>query len=247
VITYLRIILLVFLFGGCSQKKLSQRQQAYTSETLTIQPVSDHVYQHTSYLQSETYGKVPCNGMIVFHKNEAIIFDTAADTIVSGELIRWVEKELKCTIKAVIPTHFHIDCLGGLEAFHRRKIPSYANNTTIQLATANQSPVPANGFDKRLELTVGGRKVVAEFVGEGHTRDNIIGYFPDENIMFGGCLIKEVGAAKGNLADATIQDWPATVALLKQKYAATKMVIPGHGKPGGTELFNYTIQLFEQK
>ncbi|QHT65800.1 subclass B1 metallo-beta-lactamase [Rhodocytophaga rosea] len=245
--TCLRLILLIVLIGGCSLKKLNQPHKNYKSETLTIQQVSDHVCQHISYLQTESFGNVPCNGMIVFDKNEAIIFDTAPDTTISAELITWVEKELNCKIKAIIPTHFHSDCLGGLEAFHRRQIHSYANNTTIQLATSNHSAVPANGFDKMLELKVGSRKVIAEFIGEGHTKDNIIGYFPDENIMFGGCLIKEVGAGKGNLADATVQDWPSTVTALKQKYAATKLVIPGHGKTGGTELFDYTIQLFQQK
>jgi metallo-beta-lactamase class B len=247
VITYLRLVFLVFLAGGCQMKKLSQHPQPYTSETLTIQPLSEHVYQHTSFLQSETYGKVPCNGMIVYNKNEALIFDTAADTTVSAELIRWVENELNCKIKAVIPTHFHTDCVGGLDAFHRRQIPSYANHATIRLATAAQFPVPMNGFDKTMDFTVGGKKVIADFMGEGHTKDNVVGYFPAEQVMFGGCLIKEVGAGKGNLADATIEAWPTTVRALKAKYPNIKTVIPGHGKTGGTELFDYTIQLFEQK
>jgi metallo-beta-lactamase class B len=115
------------------------------------------------------------------------------------------------------------------------------------MARASNSPIPKNGFDNLLELKVGDKKVFAEFFGEGHTKDNVIGYFPDEKIVFGGCLIKESGAGKGNLEDANINDWPLTVAKLKEKYPDTKIAIPGHGKLGGTELFDYTIQLFEQK
>jgi metallo-beta-lactamase class B len=229
---------------GCTANKIAKNTK---SETLDIQKIGDHVYQHTSVLVSESFGKVPCNGMIVFDKNEAIIFDTPPDTATSVELIDWVENKLKCKIKAIIPTHFHTDCLGGLAAFHRRGIPSYANTVTIQLAKSHHEPLPENGFDTILELKVGSKKVLAEFIGEGHTKDNIIGYFPDEKIMFGGCLIKEVGAGKGNLTDATVAAWAPTVTRLKNKYSDTKITIPGHGKSGGTELFDYTIKLFEQK
>jgi metallo-beta-lactamase class B len=133
-----------------------------------------------------------------------------------------------------------------LEEFHKHGIPSYANNLTIQLARSNNKPLPKNGFDNLLELTIGDKKVYAEFFGEGHTKDNVIGYFPDEKIIFGGCLIKELGAGKGNLEDANTKDWPLTVATLKEKYPDTKIAIPGHGKSGGTELFDYTIKLFDQ-
>jgi metallo-beta-lactamase class B len=75
----------------------------------------------------------------------------------------------------------------------------------------------------------------------------VIGYFPDGNAVFGGCLIKEMNATKGFLGDANLTAWPETVQKLKQKYPNTKIVIPGHGKSGGSELFDYTIQLFRQQ
>lgn len=243
-IKYVNLIILSLLMFGCNPEKITEN---YTSETLVIQKVADHVYQHISFLDAGSFGRVACNGMIVFDKNEAIIFDTPADDSTAAALINWVENKLNCKIKAVIPTHFHRDCLGGLDAFHQHGISSYANNLTIQLAQSSNAPLPRNGFDNLLELQVGNRKVMAEFMGEGHTKDNVIGYFPDEKVVFGGCLIKESGAGKGNLEDANIHDWSLTVAKLKEKYHDTKIVIPGHGKSGGTELFDYTIQLFETK
>jgi len=163
------------------------------------------------------------------------------------ELINWVENELHCKIKAIIPTHFHSDCLGGLEEFHKHGISSYANNETIKLTKSKNLVSPQNGFDNLLELNVGDKKITAEYFGEGHTRDNIIGYFPDEKVMFGGCLIKELGAGKGNLEDANTTAWPATVTKLKEKHPNTSLVIPGHGKSGGTDLLDYTIKLFGQQ
>lgn len=246
-VKYLKLLIIGFLIFGCKPAKITESNKNYQSETLVVEQIADHVLQHISFLETESFGKVSCNGMVVFDKNEAIIFDTPADKQTSLELINWVENTLKCKIKAIIPTHFHADCLGGLDEFHKRNIPSYANNLTIQFAKSNNSAIPENGFDHLLELQAGNKKVIARFMGEGHTRDNIIGYFPDEKIMFGGCLIKESGAGKGNLADANTNDWSLTVAKLKEKYPDTKIIIPGHGKSAGTELFDYTIKLFEQK
>ena len=217
------------------------------TDNLIIEKVKDHVYRHITYFKSETFGKVPCNGMIVFDKNEAIIFDTTVDDSTSTAVIDWVEANLKCKVKAVIATHFHEDCVAGLNAFHKRGIPSYATNKTIASAKNAKFPVPQKGFDGSLKLKVGKQPVIAEFNGEGHTRDNIIGYFPSEKAMFGGCLIKELNATKGNLADANEKDWPATVTKIKSKYPDVEVVMPGHGSLGGTDLLDYTIQLFTAK
>ncbi|GGB76634.1 hypothetical protein GCM10011325_00170 [Dyadobacter sediminis] len=184
--------------------------------------------------------------MIVFDRNEAVIFDTPADDTTSVELIKWVGDSLKCKIVAIIPTHFHADCLGGLNAFHERGIPSYASNLTIKAARLKNYAVPQNGFDEVRTFKAGRKKVLAAFHGEGHTRDNIIGYFPEQKVMFGGCLIKEMDATKGNLEDANVHDWSETVMKLKTKYPDTEVVIPGHGESGSTALLDYTIRLFQQ-
>ena len=220
-------------------------KEVYKSETLLINRISKYVYQHISFLNTKNFGKVPCNGMVVAYKNEAIIFDTPTDNETSCELINWVTKSLKCKITAVIPTHYHVDNLGGLDEFHKQGIPSYAYYKTAQIAKENGLSEPQYGFDKFLELKVSNEKVYIEFFGEGHTVDNTVGYFPLEDIMFGGCLIKEAGAGKGNLEEANAREWSETVRKVRRKYPNVKKVIPGHGKLGGIELLDYTIHLFE--
>jgi len=239
------LLSLAILFCGCKSAKISDK--SFTSKTIVIQKLKDHVYQHITYLNSPTFGRVSCNGMVVFDKGEAVIFDTPIDDSTSAELIGWVRDSLKSKVIAIIPTHFHEDCVGGLAEFHKRGIPSYATNQTIASAKSRNFKVPQNGFDNLKEFQVGSKKVIAEFNGEGHTRDNIIGYFPSEKVMFGGCLIKEINAGKGNLEDANVNAWPATVTKLKSKYPDTQVVIPGHGKLGDTALLDFTIKLFEQK
>jgi metallo-beta-lactamase class B len=242
----IRIFIFCFFSMMAACLPISAQDKSFQSDDLVVEQLSDHVYRHITYLQTQSFGKVACNGMIVFDKNEAIIFDTPVSDTTSATLIDWISKNLNCKVKAVIATHFHEDCVAGLAEFHRRGIPSYATNKTIELDKMRKFQVPQHGFDNLLKMKVGKRLVIAEFNGEGHTRDNVIGYFPSEKAMFGGCLIKEIDASKGNLEDANVKDWPATVTKLKQKYPDTRVVIPGHGKPGDTALLDYTIGLFAQ-
>ncbi|MEZ4810600.1 MAG: subclass B1 metallo-beta-lactamase [Allomuricauda sp.] len=233
---------LLIIFSCKTEKKVGFHE----TETLKIKQLTDHTFQHITYLQTESFGKVACNGLIVADHGEAIIFDTPNTDMESEELIQWVQKELNCTIKGIVATHFHTDCLGGLNAFHNRNIPSYGHAKTIELARSHDHPVPQNSFTDAAELSVGSKKVILDYVGEGHTQDNSVGYFPSERVLFGGCLIKSIGAGKGNLEDANTVEWPETVSKLKVKYPKATTIIPGHGTPGGPDLLDFTIALFKE-
>lgn len=228
-------------------KNLTVRDTVYKSNQLIITKLANHSYVHTSFLYTNSFGKVPCNGMLVINKNEAVVFDTPANDTSTTELINWIEKQAKSNIKAVIPTHYHEDCLGGLKAFHQLNIPSYASKTTMALAREQKYTIPKNAFADQLDLTVGGEKIHIRFFGEGHTKDNVVAYFPADQILFGGCLIKELDANKGWLGDANEKAWSGTVEQIKTTYPSLKIVIPGHGEPGNQLLLDYTIRLFKTK
>lgn len=237
----LYLILFVFVINGCKSNK--PVYQNYESETLKIVQITDNVFQHISYLNTKSYGKYPCNGMIYINGNDAIIFDTPTNNQATSELIGWIGKK---DIKAVVVTHFHIDCLGGLEQFHSNGIKSFATNQTIQIAKEKKEKIlPQNNFDNEKQFQVGNEVVYAKYFGQGHTKDNIVGYIPSEKTLFGGCLIKHLNASKGNLADANTEDWSLTVEKIKSEYSEIKNVIPGHGESGGTELLDYTINQFK--
>jgi metallo-beta-lactamase class B len=178
---------------------------------------------------------------------EAIVFDTPTTDSVSKVLVSWVSDALGCKINAVIPTHFHDDCLGGLKAFHEMQIASFGHAKTVALAKENGFEVPVNSFEDALELKMGNEQVVVRYFGEGHTKDNVVGYFPADKVLFGGCLIKELGASKGYLGDANIAAWPGTVEKVKRGFPQVKFVVPGHGGFGNGSLLDYTIGLFKVK
>lgn len=136
----------ILLFLGAVGCKSQEASNSYESETLSIKQLSENTFQHISYLNIDSFGKVACNGMIVIDNGEALVFDTPADEATSKELLTWIEATLKYTPKAIVVSHFHMDCLGGLGEFHRRQIPSYANHKTIAFAKLANRTLPLNGF-----------------------------------------------------------------------------------------------------
>ncbi|MBL4708410.1 MAG: subclass B1 metallo-beta-lactamase [Flavobacteriales bacterium] len=237
-------VLITFFISNTNAQKTTP-EVVFESAQLKIEQLSKACYLHTSYLETDQYGKVTCNGFLFFHQNEAIVFDTPTNDSASYQLIEWIKTELNCKVKAVVVGHFHDDCLGGLKAFHQSNIASYANQLTIELAQGNNIETPRNVINAEMEFTIGQQKIFSRFFGEGHSRDNIVSYIPSEQALFGGCLIKTLNASKGYLGDANIDEWSNTVRKIQKEYPDLKIVVPGHGKSGGTELLEYTIELFK--
>lgn len=239
------LILITALACRAQKQELTKPREVYRSSSLIVTQITENSFEHTSFLQTNDFGNVPCNGLIVRNGNEAIVFDTPTDDNSSKELIAWINEAIHCRINAIIPTHFHNDCLGGLKAFEEKNIPSYAYFKTIELAEKNNFAVPRNSFRDSLVLKAGTENIIVTFFGEGHTKDNVVGYFPGEQVMFGGCLIKELDAGKGYLGDANVAAWSNTVRKVKKAYPDVKIIIPGHGAYGNKKLLDYTIRLFK--
>ncbi|MCC3215006.1 subclass B1 metallo-beta-lactamase [Chryseobacterium sp. X308] len=236
---------LIMLSCNSQGKNSFKAKKIYESKNLIITQISENSFIHTSFKQTNDFGNVPCNGLIVKDHHETIVFDTPTNDKSSEELIQWINEKLDSRIMAIVPTHFHDDSLGGLMAFHKKNIPSYAYAKTIELAKENNFVIPENSFNDSVILKVGNKDVIAKFFGEGHTKDNAVGYFPGENILFGGCLLKELEAGKGYLGDANVSAWSNTVEKVKKEYPDVKIVVPGHGEYGDGKLLDYTITLFK--
>jgi metallo-beta-lactamase class B len=246
--SFLFVLSAIYL-AGCSTppKQVVFPQELFRSEELVVTQVSENAFIHTSYLQTDDFGKVACNGLVLTGGGYAFVFDTPTDDQSSASLIEWLEDIGNFQLKGVVPTHFHKDCLGGLPVFESRGIPSFASHQTIKFATENDFALPQHGFADSLFFQVGGEIILAKHFGQGHTEDNVVVYFPSEDVLFGGCLIKELGAQKGFLGDANVSAWSQTVETIKQRFPDVKLVVPGHGAFGDVGLLDYTIELFRTR
>lgn len=235
------VLLFLLALTHCTSHKGST---VYSSETLKIIQLSEHSYIHVSYLQTKSLGKVACNGYLLLDAGEALVFDTPSDKESTKELLGWLENTKSQKVTGLVVNHFHVDAIGGITEFHQRGIPSFAHEITRALIHSPERK-PQNTFADTLLLTVGHKNVANHFLGEAHTVDNIVSYVPEEQLIFGGCMIKTLDAGKGNLNDANVSQWSTTVGKVKSAFPKAKTVIPGHGPHGGPELLDYTIALFK--
>jgi metallo-beta-lactamase class B len=240
---------LVLLIVASVSIHAQQSKNEKNDAVLSVVPLTKNVYQHISYLQTQDFGLVDCNGLIYINGNEAIICDTPADEKQSHQLLSWMKTHHpQVKIKAVVVNHFHADCLAGLKVFHDAGTTSYAHQLTPELLRSREEKpeIPQHLISTSIELPVGTEKVIVQYFGEAHTRDNIITWVPSEHVIFGGCVLKAMKAGKGNLADANVKEWSNTVGRIKENFSTAKIVVPGHGKPGGVDLLDFTIKLFEE-
>ena len=223
-------VILLFLFANSSFA-----QEIKVSEDLVLHQLSENCYVHTQKGN---------NGLIYVNNNEAVIISTPDSDRETQNLINWVQNELKATIVAYVIDRWHPDAMQGLDVVQENGIKSYAFELTRKIAKEKGLPVPEIGFNLKKELMVGDEKVVCHFLGEAHTRDGIVVWIPSEKILFGGNEIRSYNGWVGNIGDANLEQWSKTAKKIKQAYGAAKIVVPGHGRFGGSELIDYTIELF---
>jgi len=240
----MKILKFQLLFLLFSLICLGQNQIIEISSNLELRQIRENLYIHVSYENLDPYGLVPANGLIIINNNNAIIVDTPWNDDEAEELINWLAKIMKLGIQAVIVTHWHQDCMGGLRVVHDHGIPSYALELTRRIAEEKKLPLPEITFTDKLILYQNKTEIICHYLGAGHTIDNIVIWLPDYNTLFGGCMVKSAGSKNlGFTGDADLFAWPVTLQNVLKEYSRCEIVIPGHGAPGGTELIQHTISL----
>lgn len=214
--------------------------------TVWVAQIAPDVWLHTSTHPVGAF-IYPANGLILLRNNEALLIDTGWTPEQARLLERWISVEQKAKLHLAVATHFHNDRTGGVEALAAKGVRTVAHPLTTRLAKEHglPTPEPLIGFeegawrlDDRCELF---------FPGAGHTRDNIVAHVRDADILYGGCFLKSATSADlGNLSDAVVGDWRASVEKMRARYGKPKIVVPGHGAIHG-DAIGRTLTLLAAK
>lgn len=222
-----------------------QTERLLVSDDIEVSPISENILLYVSYLELPDYGKVPANSLLVKTDSGFVVIDTPWNNAQAEVLNNWIENEFKMKVVAVIATHFHADCAGGLGYFNNQVIPTYGLQLTKELCLRTKIPNPSHTFSDSLQLNFSGLIIDLYYPGPGHSEDNIVVWIEKEKTLFGGCLIKALSSSgMGNTADADIQKWPSSVKNVQRKYGNVEIVVPGHGAVGGTGLLAHTMKIF---
>jgi metallo-beta-lactamase class B len=213
---------------------------------LKITRLAGDFYIYTTY--SEYKGsRIGANGMYVISSEGAIIIDSPWDTTQFQPLLDSIKVKHNKTAVMCLATHFHEDRTGGLEYYRKLGIKTYTTRKTDVLSKQHGMKRAEFLIDKDTLFTVGQYTFKTIYPGKGHAPDNIVIWFEKEKILYGGCLIKSVeDSSLGNLGDASVNDYAATVKNVQTKCKNPKYVIPGHNDWSDTKSVEHTLTMAEQ-
>nr|QST87831.1 ceftazidime resistance protein [uncultured organism] len=238
------IVCCFFVFSLCSLSQAQDNEKIQLADDVFVEKITDHVWRHVSSKNVPNFGLVPSNGVIAQFGTDILLIDSAWNDAQTKLVLDWIEKELKAKPAVAVITHAHDDRIGGIHEIHRRGIRTLSSALTAELAKQQGIEVPQQTFDETLTLTLGRREVLVRYPGPGHTRDNIVVWLPDQEILVGGCLIKSTQAKNiGNTKDADLAQWPKTIEKIQQEFKQVKIVVPGHDDPSGVEAMTRTLEL----
>lgn len=247
-----KITLIAILITGIFTTKASviDLNSISINDTLTISndivliKITDDTYIHVSYLNTEKWGRIGANGLLLVQNSEACLFDSPWNDAQTETLYQWLLDSAGVKVTCFIPNHWHEDCMGGLAYLQKQSVKSYANQMTLDIAKEKGLPVPDEGFTDSLIMVFGEQTIECYYPGAAHSIDNITIYLPQLKILFAGCPIKCLAATNlGNTSDGDIKAYPETIKWIAKKFTDAKIVIPGHGNYGGPELIKHTLEL----
>lgn len=216
------------------------------SKPVELSAVNNHIWVHTSYQVYNGF-LTPSNGLVVVTTKGLVMIDTCWDNDDTRQLIDLAERKFQQKFILAIVTHGgHADRIGGIDALVERGIKVIGTSRIAEIAKKAGYREPIAKLDNKTDLEIGNIKLQTYFPGEAHTVDNITVWFPNDKILFGGCLVKgENSKNLGNTADANVNEWASTLRNLLKEYPDVKLVIPGHGTPGDKHLIEHTLFLAE--
>lgn len=242
------IFILQILFFGVTSGSALVKSEIYVDKDIQLIHLKDSIFVHVTWHHDNNYGRFPSNGMIIIRNGEALMVDTPIDNDKTERLTMFLRDSMAVELKGLIIGHFHDDCLGGLGYLQTLGVKSIANSRTVAKCRELELPVPSEQFTDSLVFEFNGEPIECQFLGGGHSFDNITVWIPASKILFGGCLVKSANSkGLGNLADEVVEDWDSTIQKIMSRYPDILTVVPGHGAIGGYELLTHTINLVKKE
>jgi glyoxylase-like metal-dependent hydrolase (beta-lactamase superfamily II) len=187
------------------------------------------------------------NIVAVLGRDEALVVDTRTTLPQAREILQDLREIGAPRVGIVVNTHGHYDHAFGNSVFrpaviwgHERCVAMLETTGELQRSRAAEE-VPAlaadladvvidppdRTFSLGAALEVGGRRVDLQYLGRGHTDNDIVVLVPDAQVLCAGDLLEN--GAVPYFGDGYPMDWPETAQRLLALTDERTVVVPGHG------------------
>lgn len=211
------------------------------------QPFGKQLYLYKTFgvFEGKEYST---NALYLITKKGVVLFDVPWQKTQYQSLMDTIKKRHNLPVIAVFATHSHADRAGDLSFYNKKGIPTYATAKTNEFLKKEGKATSTKLTKVGKTYKIGGEEFTVDFLGEGHTADNVVVWFPKYNVLDGGCLVKSSAAVDlGYTGEANVEQWPATMKKLQAKYPSTAKVIPGHDEWKGNDHVKHTLELLNQQ
>jgi glyoxylase-like metal-dependent hydrolase (beta-lactamase superfamily II) len=223
-----------------SEKKFASQADLEEKKTSFIQ-LSPNAYAYTA--------EGDPNSGVIIGDDSVMVIDATATPVMAQALIKHIRAITDLPIKYVTLTHYHaVRVLGASAYFKEGGEQIIASRGTYELivergAQDMQSEIdrfprlfagvesvpgltwPTLVFEKALTVFMGSLEVNIMHVGMGHTKGDTIVWIPSQKVLFSGDLVEYDAAAY--TGDAQLEEWPATLEILRAMQA--DKLVPGRG------------------
>jgi glyoxylase-like metal-dependent hydrolase (beta-lactamase superfamily II) len=190
------------------------------------------------------------NIVAVLGRGEALVVDTRTTPAQAREILDDLRDLGAPRVGIVVNTHGHHDHAFGNSVFrpaviwgHERCARMLEETGELQRSrTATEIPAlagelaqvaidpPDRTFSMGATVEVGGRRIDLQYLGRGHTDNDIVVLVPDASVLCAGDLLEN--GAVPYFGDGYPMDWPVTAQHLLALTDETTVVVPGHGQHG---------------
>jgi len=227
--------------------ELGTDPMARIGASVWVAMIAPHVWLHTTTAIIPGGAVFPANGLILERTRGSLLIDTGYTPEQAELLWEWSKANLSSPIVVAVATHFHNDRTGGIEGLKKHHVHTFAYPLTCDLAAVHGMPVPEPIAEMGEGFVRFNEDCELFYPGAGHTRDNIVAWLPDQQVLFGGCLLKSTtSGGLGNTADSIIPDWAASIRAMQTRYPSAKITVPGHGTITGDPA-EWTLGLLGKK
>ncbi len=269
----MKILSLVIILSGIWGSSLSQETTEIEkiSDDLYYSEIMD-----STYVIIHKFPDRCNSMFVLVGDNKGVLIDTPNETTGTKSLVEWIYTKFGNLDLVAVNTGFHYDNLGGNEYLYSKNIKIYGAGLTARLIEENADkskdivleytskkkdtkyfqafsnvnflpPTDTFAINDGLNLIINEDTFYVYFPGESHTIDNVVVYLKSKKVLFGGCMILSLNHKRpGYIVDANMIEWPKSVELVKDKFKDAKIVIPGHGDWGDTQLLSRTIDILNK-
>lgn len=220
IMKFIAFLVSIFIFQNMSICKADDK--------LVIEHLTGDFYIYTTYNYYEE-NRIPANGMYIVTNEGVILIDSPWDSTQCQPLLDSIAAKHNTEVTMCIATHWHSDKTDGLNYFRRKGIQTFASKKTDELCIKNEKNRSEYTFTNDTVFHLGQYSFTTYYPGQGHTEDNIVIWFDNEKILYGGCLIKGSKAKNlGYTGDGNTTTYASTLKTLQEKFPKPKFIVVSH-------------------